>query len=371
MTTRPGPLRVLHVFGRLERGGAELRTVELAEAFRDDCVRSDFLVLSGLDGVLDDRVERLGGRVIKCRLDARFPRRFYRLLRADGYDVVHSHVHYFSGAILALARLAGVPGRVAHFHTAVVNDGGDTRRRRAQLAVCRALLHRAATDIVAVGEGAMNAAWSPSWPADPRCRVIPQGVRVDRLRRVERVRRRTPTIVNVASIQPLKNQLRLVNVLRRLVTKIPDVQVQLVGRELGDYGQKVRSAAAEAGLGDRVSLVGEVNEPISLIANAHLMVLPSLWEGVPCAVIEACAVGTRVLASDLPGTRELARHFPHVRVLSLQEDDDTWAAAAASLLQQDALDAVEAEQFLARSPFLFDRGREAHYEMWSRSRALA
>jgi glycosyltransferase involved in cell wall biosynthesis len=364
-------LKILHVLGRLERGGAELRTVELAEAFRRDCVQSDFLVLSGLDGVLDHRVERLGGRVIKCRLDAHFPVRLYRLLRAGRYDVVHSHVHYFSGAILTAARLAGVPSRVAQLHTAVVNDRRDTRRRRAQLAICRELLHRAATDIVAVGEGAMSAAWSPGWPADPRCRVIPQAVRVDGLTRVARARGRTPTIVNVASIQPLKNQLRLVSMLRRLVTKIPDVQIHLVGKELGDYGQQVRSAAAEAGLRDRVCLVGEVNEPISLIASAHLMIQPSLWEGVPCSVLEACAVGTPVLASDLPGTRELARHFPHLHVLSLQEDDETWAAVAASLIHQDAPDAVEAEQFLARSPFVFDRAREAYYEMWSRSRALA
>ncbi|HVH25591.1 MAG TPA: glycosyltransferase [Vicinamibacterales bacterium] len=370
MTTRQDPVKVLHVFGRLERGGAELRTLELAEAFQRDCVRSDFLVLSGLDGILDDRVEQLGGRVIKCRLDARFPGGFRRLLREGRYDVVHSHVHYFSGPILMAARLAGVRSRVAHFHTAIVNDRSDTRRRRAQLAVCRALLHRAATDIVAVGEGAMNA-WSPRWPADPRCRIIPQGVRVDRLRRVERVRGRTPTVVNVASIQPLKNQLRLVNVLRRLVTKIPDVQVQLVGREVGDYGQQVRSAVASAGLSDHLTFVGEVNEPISLIASSHLMILPSLWEGVPCAVLEACAVGTPVLASDLPGTRELGRHFPHLQVLSLQQDDETWAAAAANLIRQEAPGAVEAEQFLARSPFVFDRSREAHYEIWRRSRALA
>jgi glycosyltransferase involved in cell wall biosynthesis len=366
-----GPLRVLNVFGRLERGGAELRSVELAEAFRRDSVRSDFLVLSGLDGVLDERVERLGGRVIKCRLDARFVGGFFHILREGAYDVVHSHVHYFSGPVLTLARLAGVRSRVAHFHTAIVNDHGDTRRRRAQLAICRALVHRAATDIVAVGEGAMNAVWNPRWSADPRCRVILPSVQTGRLGRVQLGRHRTPTIVNVASVQPLKNQLRLVNMLRRLVTTIPDVRLQLIGKELGDYGQTVRRAVAEAGMSDRVRFVGEVDDPLSLIASAHLMILPSLWEGLPCAVLEACAVGTPVLASDLPGTRELARHFPHLHVLSLQEDDDTWAAAARRLLAEDAPDAVEAAQLLARSPFVFDRAREAHYEIWSRSRALA
>src|SRR5512147_139747 len=96
-------LRVLHVFGQLLRGGAELRTVELAESFGGVHVRSDFLVLSGLDGSLDERVRAAGGDVIKCRLDAGFPIRFYRLLRRRRYDVVHSHVHFFSGVTLAIA----------------------------------------------------------------------------------------------------------------------------------------------------------------------------------------------------------------------------------------------------------------------------
>ena len=112
-------LRVLHVFGRLERGGAELRTVELAESFLQERVRSGFLVLTGLEGALDERVKIAGGDVIKCPLTCAFPSSFYRLLRTRRYDVVHSHVHYFSGVILAIARAAGTPGRVAHFRTAM------------------------------------------------------------------------------------------------------------------------------------------------------------------------------------------------------------------------------------------------------------
>jgi hypothetical protein len=122
MTKGADGLRVLNVFGQMERGGAELRAVELAEAFRPDQVRSDFLVLSGLDGVLDDRVRAAGGDVVKCALSPSFMWKFYRLLRQRRYDVVHSHVHYFSGVILSLARIAGIRGRVSHLHTARVND---------------------------------------------------------------------------------------------------------------------------------------------------------------------------------------------------------------------------------------------------------
>src|SRR5215203_4001688 len=109
MRERTRALRVLHILGRLERGGAEMRAVELAEYFPADRVRSDFEVLTGLDGALDQRVRDAGGEVIKCRLGVRFGPAFYQLLTTRRYDVVHSHVHYSSGVMLAIARAAGVP----------------------------------------------------------------------------------------------------------------------------------------------------------------------------------------------------------------------------------------------------------------------
>src|SRR5262245_2974526 len=368
MTTRS--LRVLHVFGRMARGGAELRTLELAESFDGEQVRSDFLVLSGLDGPLDARIRAAGGEVIKCRIDAGFPLRVYRLLRERRYDVVHSHVHYFSGVILALARLAGTPGRIANFHTAVVNDKEETIRRRAQLATCRRLIQFGATDLLAVGEGTMHGAWGPQWKSDRRCRVVYSGLPAARLR-VQVKSPETPILSNVASIQPLKNQLRLIGILGHAVGDLPDLKLRLVGREVGDYGLKVRRAAADAGLSERLELIGEVDNPMPWIAGSNLLILPSLWEGLPGAALEACALGIPVLAADLPGTRELASYFPHLTVLSLKEDDEVWAAAVVRLSRQGMRATSEAQERFARSPFTLARSREAHYEIWSRVRASA
>lgn len=363
-------LRVLHVFGQMARGGAELRTIELAESFHGEPVRSDFLVLSGLDGPLDARVRATGGEVIKCRMDARFPLRLYRLLRERQYDVVHSHVHYFSGVILALARLAGTPGRIANFHTAVVNDRDETLRRRVQLATCRRLIQFAATDLLAVGEATMHGAWGSQWKSDRRCRVVYSGLPAARLH-VEVKTPETPIVTNVASIQPLKNQLRLIGILGRAVGDVPDLKLRLVGREVGDYGVKVRRAATEAGLSDRLELVGEVDDPMPWIAESNLLILPSLWEGLPGAALEACALGIPVLAADLPGTRELASHFPHMSVLSHKASDQAWAAAVVRLSRPGVRATGDAQERFARSPFTLARSHDAHYEIWSRFRASA
>ena len=369
MTIARQPLRVLNVFGQLERGGAELRAIELAESFTPERVCSDFVVLSGKDGVLDDRARAAGGAVVKCGLDLQFPARFCALLRRRQYDVVHSHVHLFSGVILTLARLCGVRGRIAHLHTTVASHGEDSVQRRAQIAICRALLDRNATDIVAVGEGTMRGAWNAAWPSDPRCQVIYNGIRSDRLASLPKVRADQPTIVNVGSIKPLKNQLRLVEIFKRFASQIPGARLQLIGKEVGDYGQLVRRAASDAGLGERIHLIGEVDEPLHWIARAHAMVLPSLWEGLPCAVLEACVTGTPAVVSDLPGTREIAPHFPDVVIMSPSHDDEEWAKAVLRVLRA-APSGGDVAARVARSPFAFSRFVDAHFEMWSRSHAV-
>jgi glycosyltransferase involved in cell wall biosynthesis len=365
------PMRILHVFGRMARGGAELRTIELAESFRHEHVRSDFLVLSGLDGALDDRVRAAGGDVIKCPLDRGFPARLFRLLRAGQYDVVHSHVHFFSGVILAIARAAGTRGRIAHFRTTAGNDQRDSFRRRLQLAACRQLVQLAATDILAVCEGAMRDAWSEEWHSDARCRVVYNGIPLQRRQCPTLTLSSDPTIVNVASIQPLKNQLRLIGMLQKCVRRRADVQLLLVGREQGDYGETVRNAARDAGLTAHVHLIGEVEDAMPWIAGASVMVLPSLWEGLPGAVLEACAVGTPVLTSELPGARELARHFPGVSVRSLSDDDEAWAEAILTLIATGKPAARDTAERFPGSPFALSQSRQTLYDIWGRSRARA
>lgn len=371
MSDQRGVLRVLHVFGRLECGGAELRTVELTESFDSERVRSDFLVLTGLDGPLDERVRSSGGHVIKCSLDWRFPASLYRLLRTRRYDVVHSHVHYFSGVILAIAWLAGTAGRIAHFRTAVVNDKPRSWHRAVQLAVCRYLIDRTATDILAVGRGTMSSAWSPDWQSDSRCRVVYSGFSPDRFHGVVSSSIGSPTIVSVASLQPVKNQVRLIEIFRRCSAEIRSLRLVLLGRDVDGYESVVRRAAANADISDRIDFLGQVDDPLPLIAGANLMILPSLWEGLPGAAVEACALGVPVLASDLPGTRELATYFPHLTVMSLDRDDGDWAAAAARLIQAGVTSGTSAATYFAHSPFTLAQSRESHFEIWSRARASA
>ena len=131
------------------RGGAELRTLDLMRQAALSDYEFHFATLAPGPGTLDAEISRLNGQVHSCALGLTFPFRFRELLHSGRFDIVHSHVHYFSGYILRLASKAGVPARIAHFWS--TGDGQQpTFRRRAQRVLTRRWVDSHATAIVAV-----------------------------------------------------------------------------------------------------------------------------------------------------------------------------------------------------------------------------
>lgn len=57
-----------------------------------------------------------------------------------------------------------------------------------------------------------------------------------------------------------------------------------------------------------VQWVGHVTDMASLYRSAHIVCLPSYREGLPKALLEACAVGRAIVTTDVPGCREAVRH---------------------------------------------------------------
>lgn len=109
-----------------------------------------------------------------------------------------------------------------------------------------------------------------------------------------------PHILCVAHLSPRKAQHQLVEALERL--KDLSWQCTLAGSDTRDpeYSQQVRRAIAEAGLEDRIRLVGEVDESrlADLYWQANFFVLPSLYEGYGMVIDEALAERLPVISSD-------------------------------------------------------------------------
>jgi glycosyltransferase involved in cell wall biosynthesis len=354
---------------------------ELALELMARLPRTDFSVdvcaLSGLPGALDADVRRLGGEVIPLRLDGRFPARFVRMLREGDYHVVHSNVMLSSGLMLALAARAEVPVRIAHFH-----NTHDSRRatlyRRVQRKVMVRLIDRYATDIIACGQGAMEARWGPRWRDDHRCRIVYPGL--DPARFEEPVDRelvltelRIPAtaqvIIHVGRQVPVKNHARVLAIFAEFRKINPSSWLVLAGAGRDDLGGEISHAAQALGIEDRVIALGVRHDIPRLLKAADTLLLPSRWEGLPGAVLEACAAGVPVLASDLPGVREIESRLGLIRCLPLTASDVVWAATASMLVDQATREKLRenALEIFRESVFHVDRTVQGLREVWSSS----
>src|SRR5438876_10262860 len=105
---------------------------------------------------------------------------FRRIIKSCGpYDVIHSHVHHYSGFVLKVAHSAGVPVRIAHSHsdTTMLQHQANSLRR-VYLQLMQFLIGRYATLGLAVSEKAACALWGAKWRSDPRWRILHHGIDV-------------------------------------------------------------------------------------------------------------------------------------------------------------------------------------------------
>lgn len=350
-------VRVLHVFGALDRGGAELRTLEQMGVLSSRGVRADFLALSGRPGALADRPTRWGGEVIPMRLSMTWPWNLYRLLRRREYDVVHSHVATFSGAILLISKMAGVPVRIAHFRS----DGdahGRSPRRMLQRWVMRRLIDRCATHVLGVSPGALHGGYSARWADDPRSAVIPNGLPASGEAQVA---------LKTAEDLPL----RIINVGRPLSTKrrgmVGDVAAAVAARGravelimVGEIGEDIQELPQKVANGVVVKLVGVRDDVRRQLARSDVLVFPSVREGLPGVVLEALFEGTPVVAGDLPGTSFIVQEIPDAPLWRLPESAtvDEWADAVTALV--DAAPPREVtRRLMEQSAFSLERSASA------------
>ncbi|MGK5739554.1 glycosyltransferase family 4 protein [Micromonospora sp. URMC 103] len=372
------PCRLLRVVGELNFGGTELRIVDLLPRLAAAGVEPHFVTLSDRigPGPLAAAVRRYGGTVRPVPLDARLPGRFLRLLRDLRPDVLHADCANFSGALLALAALAGVPTRVAHFRS----DDNQHRgaRRRAQRWVLGRLLQASATDILGVSPSALTFGYRPSWEADPRCRVVLNGLDLDRLRRPSEIDLRVAVgaapgellCLTVGRASPEKRRWLLPPIVAELRDRGIPAHAVLVGPSDPADDARVRAAAAEAGVPDRVHLFGPRDDVGGLLSQADVVVHPSLLEGLPGSVLEPVALGVPTVAADLPGVRYISEHLPGVVIVDTEAPAARWAEAVRRAVEDRAgLDRAEATERFARSIFSLDAAAEVHLALYRRQPA--
>ena len=363
-------LKVLHIFGAMNRGGAEMRTVSLMEKMNEHHIQFNYCVLSGEKGVLDDDIRRLGGQIHYCKLGPLFVFRFLILLRSQQFDAVHSHVAFVSGFMLLLTKIAGIKIRIAHFRNTTASASSSYLRRIRDKCL-KGMIHLFATNILAVCDGAMLGFWGNDWRKERRCSVIYNGFEV-----VERYcesgfwssfipsYQEQKVIVNVARMDVQKNHIRQCDIFNALHKRDPNTFMVFIGKENEERKAVMMKKIVEYQLQEKVFFLGLQTDVLRFLQHADVMLFPSEWEGLPGVVLEAASVGLPVVASDLPGVKEIAVQIPFIEIVKLQEGNEYWGTYLNNVLSQGC-DPSEMIEAFKQSDFLIDSNIKQLHAIYS------
>ena len=119
---------------------------------------------------------------------------------------------------------------------------------------------------------------------------------------------------------------------KKLSQVYPKVKVMIVGE--GPQRHKLERLSKSLGLLDTVQFLGERKDVSRIFSLFDVFVLPSLWEGLPYALIEAGALGLAVVASNIDGNSEIIRDG-ETGVLVPPKDTDALAMSIIRLLSNE------------------------------------
>lgn len=305
-------IKVLHVLGGLDRGGVETWLMHVLRHIDRDRFQLDFLVSTTRECAYDREAKALGSLIIP-NPDPHNPLlyalNFMRNYRKYGpYDIVHSHVHHYSGFVLFLSRILGVPIRIAHSHNDTrVAESNNSIFRKIYLHLMKKMINTCATHGIAASSLAAEDLFGMDWERDQRWKVLHCGIDLEPFKKVvdrAKIRRELgiPTdafvVGHVGRFVEQKNHSFLLDIAANVIKSSKDVYFLLVGD--GPLRPAMEQKAKVLNIKDKVIFTGVRQDVPDLMLGAFdLILFPSLHEGLGIVLIEAQAAGLHCILSDV------------------------------------------------------------------------
>ncbi|MGY0557200.1 MULTISPECIES: glycosyltransferase [unclassified Lysobacter] len=326
-------LGIVHVVDSLELGGLERVVTDLA--IEQAAHGHRVVVLSiAAGGSFEADLDAAGVRVIvagkRRTFDIGVLRALRRAVNGCDADVVHTH-NFVPNYYAALALIW--PHRRRHCRPVLVNTchnmGSRLANRRLRWLYRLSLLRTARVAMVGmqvrerfVDRGIVSA---------ERSAVVLNGIPTKRYvsgpaaraaaRAVLGVAPDAMLIGSVGRLVALKNHRLLLDLMPALAATCPALQLALVGD--GPLRAELEGLADTLGISDRVHFPGARNDVAQLLPAFDIFALPSLTEGLSIALLEACAAGLAIVATEVGGNPEIITDGHTGRLVPSDDRDAT------------------------------------------------
>lgn len=231
-----------------------------------------------------------------------------RIVREHRLDLLH--VHAGSGGVFLLRR-PSCPLVVTAHHTyrqeadLVFRTQPHRRVWKLFMSILEARTYHLAQTVICVSRDTADAIVHQYGVPERRVCVIENPVDVAPADSLQDLPKHQETILFVGRLEERKGIMLLLNAFELLRKDLPTVKLRLIGSNL--IGERLTKMIASRGLSGSVEMLGFVDDPqrFQEMAQATVLVVPSLLEGFGLVAAEAMVLGVCVVASDAPGLRSV------------------------------------------------------------------
>ena len=267
-------------------------------------------------------------------------KKLYHILKKGEFDVFQTNIDLFNGPNLFVAWCAGVPIRCCHSHNTMQQRAlvqGMTLSVRIYQSVMKWLCWHFSNRRVGCSKAAMDFLFTGyNWNQKQYPIVINNGIDIEKFRQlfdVEKKKRELGltakyNVVTVGRIIPQKNPLFIAEVFSEFCKLYSDCDLVWVGT--GPMDVECKQILADNGVQERVHFLGSRSDVNEILQCCDMFYMPSIFEGLGIAIIEAQAAGLPCLVSDaVPREADCgACHF-----VSLNEDKSVWVQKMIDILE--------------------------------------
>lgn len=328
------PIKVLAIVHSMNRGGLESRLMDIMRSIDHSKVRIDIYSYSFTKGIFDDEITAMGSNIYynKCLTVFNmltYPCYFARFLKEHPeYQIIHAHQDAWCPIFCKGAKIAGVPVRIAHSRTAATKlTLKNCVRNIIKLPVKKYATHYfAVSDVAAIwlfGKKAYDDGKVTIWPnAIDTSRYIYNSQIRDK-KRMELGIDNQFVLLHVGNFVEAKNHSFLIAVFYAFLKNHPQSTLLLAG---GGDSSFLQEKCRNLGISENVCFLGSRNDVPELLQASDVFVFPSLFEGLPGALLEAQAAGLPcVVSSNITSEAVIVNDI--VKSLPLSCDIKQWCVA--------------------------------------------
>lgn len=301
-------IRILHVLGGLDRGGAEALVMNLYRNIDREEIQFDFVIHTTEHQAYYDEIVSMGGKIFHCpRYKGKnhfeykkWWRNFFK--ENPQYRIIHSHIRSCASVFLPIAKKYGLK-TIIHSH--------NTSNGKGISSVCKRFLQyplRYQADyFFACSKVAGRWLFGGRVIEKSNFFILKNAIKIEDFRYNKELRKKIRNelgisdacfvVGTVGRLTPQKNPIKIIEICREL-HKQTDREMKFLWVGSGEMYNEIKNQIEKNDLADFIIMMGSRSDVNAIFQAMDVFVFPSLWEGLGIVAIESQAAGLMTLCSE-------------------------------------------------------------------------